>query len=108
MQAINRIHSALKKHGYKPNTSWVTTESETEEERQLDLCLHSERLALTTVLMLTPTGTPVLIFNNLRVCGDCHNALKLISSVINRKITLRDANRFHVFQNGLCDCKDFY
>ncbi|KAF7033493.1 hypothetical protein CFC21_044581 [Triticum aestivum] len=44
---------------------------------------------------------------NLRVCRDCHLAMKLISKSENREIILRDAIRFHHFRDGSCFCADY-
>ena len=48
------------------------------------------------------------INNNLRTCNDCHNFMKLVSKIEDRKIILSDANRVHVFENGNCCCNDSY
>jgi hypothetical protein len=42
------------------------------------------------------------------MCGDCHCAIKAISKIVVRKIIVRDANRFHHFQNGLCSCRYYW
>lgn len=56
----------------------------------------------------TKPGTPIRITKNLRVCGDCHIAAKLISRITKREIIVRDTNRFHHFQNGVCSCGDYW
>jgi hypothetical protein len=58
--------------------------------------------------MKTPPGTKITILKNLRVCKDCHNAAKMISKIENREIVVRDANRFHRFKDGKCECNDFF
>ncbi|RYQ83378.1 hypothetical protein Ahy_B10g102039 isoform C [Arachis hypogaea] len=45
---------------------------------------------------------------NLRVCADCHMAIKLISKVYDREIVIRDRSRFHHFRGGSCSCKDYW
>jgi hypothetical protein len=37
---------------------------------------------------------------NLRICADCHSALKFISKVESRDIIIRDNSRFHHFVKG--------
>ena len=64
-----------------------------EEEKEHDLCSHSEQLALAFMMVVTPLGTPIVLFKNLRVCGDCHAATKLLSSIYQRTLTVTDANR---------------
>ncbi|MED6120379.1 hypothetical protein PIB30_020393 [Stylosanthes scabra] len=53
-------------------------------------------------------GTPIRVMKNLRVCADCHMAIKLISKVYDREIVIRDRSRFHHFRAGSCSCKDYW
>ncbi|KAL4605902.1 hypothetical protein ACB092_09G063600 [Castanea dentata] len=64
------------------------------------LYTHSEKLAISFGLIATPKGTPIRITKNLRVCGDCHTFIKLVSAITKREITVRDSNRFHLFKEG--------
>uniref|UniRef100_A0A6V7QRD0 DYW domain-containing protein n=1 Tax=Ananas comosus var. bracteatus TaxID=296719 RepID=A0A6V7QRD0_ANACO len=41
----------------------------------------------------------IRVVKNLRVCNDCHEAIKLISKITNREIIVRDNNRFHCFKD---------
>jgi hypothetical protein len=72
------------------------------------LCHHSEKLAIAFGLMSTDPATPLCIIKNLRVCEDCDTSTKFISKIVRRKIIVRDANRFHHFENGFCSCKDYW
>ncbi|KAI3676548.1 hypothetical protein L1987_86159 [Smallanthus sonchifolius] len=93
--------------GYVPNTSVVLLDIE-ESEKVRFLFRHSEKLAIVFGLISTANGTPIRVMKNLRVCEDCHAALKLISEIVDREIVVRDRNRFHCFKNGACSCKDFW
>ncbi|KAH9557995.1 hypothetical protein CY35_07G114000 [Sphagnum magellanicum] len=93
--------------GYVPNTKSVLHDVE-EEEKVIHLCHHSEKLAIAFGLMSTDPGTPLRIVKNLRVCEDCHTSTKFISKIVRRKIIVRDANRFHHFENGVCSCRDYW
>jgi len=93
--------------GYTPDTSLVLHQFE-EEEKEHHICSHSEKLALAFASINTPPGTTIRITKNLRVCPDCHVATKLISKIEGRDIIVRDANRFHHFQNGQCSCNDYW
>ncbi len=108
---INEIHAELKTlfvdAGYVPDITFMLHGVE-EEEKLFHLCHHSEKLAIAYGLISTPPGTPIRIFKNLRVCGDCHSAAKFIAKLVGRAIIIRDANRFHHFENGLCSCKDYW
>lgn len=93
--------------GYTPDTSFVLHDVE-EQEKERFLRYHSEKLAIACGIINTPPGTPLLILKNLRMCGDCHNATKLISKVVDREIVTRDVSRFHHFRDGVCSCGDYW
>ncbi|KAJ6916861.1 hypothetical protein NC652_019319 [Populus alba x Populus x berolinensis] len=69
---------------------------------------HSEKLAIAFGIISTPENTTLRIMKNLRVCNDCHNAIKFISKLVDREIIVRDATRFHHFKDGSCSCKDYW
>ncbi|KFK29928.1 hypothetical protein AALP_AA7G196500 [Arabis alpina] len=97
----------IKQEGYVPETDFTLVDVE-EEEKERALYYHSEKLAVAFGLMSTPPSTPIRVIKNLRVCGDCHNAMKYIAKVYGREIVLRDANRFHRFKDGKCSCGDYW
>lgn len=79
------------------------------EEKGNKLWAHSEKLALAWALISTPNKKDKIIMHNtLRMCHDCHGALKLISKLENRQFVIRDANRFHHFDQGMCSCNDYW
>ncbi len=100
-----KVNAELQKLGYIPDTSWVLQNISIEQKKIL-LCKHSEKKAIMLGLISTSPGTPLIIAKNLRMCGDCHEATKLISKVYKREITVRDASRFHHLKDGLCSCDD--
>ncbi|KAK9935822.1 hypothetical protein M0R45_012698 [Rubus argutus] len=59
-------------------------------------------------LLNTPPGSTIWIKKNIRVCGDCHSAIKCVSKVEGREIIVRDTNRFHHFRDGSCSCGDYW
>ena len=69
---------------------------------------HSERLAFGFALLTFPEKSTIRVMKNLRVCRDCHEAFKIISTIVGRKIVLRDLNRFHHFSQGSCSCGDYW
>jgi hypothetical protein len=79
-----------------------------EEEREYALRYHSEKLAVAFGLMKTSHGVALKIVKNLRICEDCHSAIKFISVVTNREIIIRDKLRFHHFREGSCSCLDYW
>ncbi|KAK9055029.1 hypothetical protein SSX86_026108 [Deinandra increscens subsp. villosa] len=105
---LNRIVRKLLKSGFTPNKNLVLHDVGDNEKLQ-SICYHSEKLALAYGLMRKPEGRqPVRILKNIRVCGDCHLFMKLVSRIIGRTIVLRDSNRFHHFVGGSCSCKDLW
>lgn len=104
---LEELGIRLKDAGYCPDTNYVLHDVE-EEHKEAILSQHSERLAIAFGLIATPPGTPIQILKNLRVCGDCHTVIKLISMIEGRDIVVRDSNRFHHFSRGLCSCGDYW
>ena len=104
---LRRLSKRIKAEGYIRDTRLVLRNID-EEEKELALCSHSEKLAIAYGLMQTPLAEPIRVFKNLRVCSDCHTATKFISKAIVREIVVRDANRFHHFQDGVCSCGDYW
>ncbi|KAF7154822.1 hypothetical protein RHSIM_Rhsim01G0153200 [Rhododendron simsii] len=76
--------------------------------KELGLAYHCEKLVVAFGLLFVPQGAPIRIFKNLRVCGDCHAAMKFISRVFHQHIILRDSNCFHHFREGTCSCGDYW
>ncbi|KAI8524312.1 hypothetical protein RHMOL_Rhmol13G0140700 [Rhododendron molle] len=104
---LEELGIRLKDAGYLPDTNYVLHDVE-EEHKEAILSQHSERLAIAFGLIATHSGTPIQIVKNLRVCGDCHTVIKLISLIEVREIIVRDSNRFHHFKGGLCSCGDYW
>lgn len=98
----------MRAKGYVPDTSVVMLDMENEADKERVLYRHSEKLAVVFGLLTTPPGTVIRIMKNLRVCSDCHAALKLISEIVGREIVVRDRNRFHCFRDGSCSCRDYW
>ncbi|XP_057963082.1 pentatricopeptide repeat-containing protein At1g56690, mitochondrial [Malania oleifera] len=104
---LEKLSGLLREVGYCPDGSFVLHDVD-EEEKAHSLGYHSEKLAVAYGLLKLPEGMPIRVMKNLRVCGDCHSAIKLIAKVTGRDIILRDANRFHHFKDGYCSCRDFW
>lgn len=114
---IKKIHEYLeemiekiKKAGYSRDVRWTSAGDDGIRRREEELRLghHSEKLAVAFGLMSTREGEPILVVKNLRICIDCHNAIKYISGVVKREITVRDSHRFHCFKDGQCSCGDYW
>ncbi|KAK8674008.1 hypothetical protein V6N13_112314 [Hibiscus sabdariffa] len=87
---LGKLSKRMMEEGYVPDTNFVLHDVE-EEQKEQNLSYHSEKLAVAFGIISTPPGTPIKVFKNLRTCVDCHNAIKYISKIVNRKITARSA-----------------
>ena len=104
---LAKLRGEMKKAGYVPDTNLSLFDLE-EEEKASEVWYHSEKIALAFGLIALPHGVPIRITKNLRICADCHSAIKFISKIVGREIIVRDNNRFHHFKNGWCSCKDYW
>ncbi|CAJ1956122.1 unnamed protein product [Sphenostylis stenocarpa] len=104
---LSELNNRLRDAGYQPDTNYVFHDIE-DEQKETILSHHSERLAIAFGLIATLPEIPIQIVKNLRVCGDCHNFIKLVSLIEQRYIVVRDSNRFHHFKGGLCSCGDYW
>ncbi|KAG6470924.1 pentatricopeptide repeat-containing protein At2g22070-like [Zingiber officinale] len=106
-QMAAKLWKEIKKAGFVPDTQSVLHDIDDELKEEL-LSRHSEKLAIAFGLISTPKNTTLRIMKNLRVCNDCHSAIKFISKFVGREIIVRDATRFHHFRDGFCSCRDFW
>ncbi|KAA8527616.1 hypothetical protein F0562_034989 [Nyssa sinensis] len=104
---LAKLRRDMKAAGYVPDTNFALFDLE-EEERETEVWHHSEKIALAFGLIAIPPGVPIRITKNLRVCVDCHSAIKLISGIVGREIIVRDNNRFHHFRDNQCSCRDYW
>ncbi|XP_010917966.1 pentatricopeptide repeat-containing protein At3g62890-like [Elaeis guineensis] len=104
---MSEMAKKLKLAGYMPITSQISVDVD-EEEKELALFSHSEKMAIAFGLMRLGANMPIHVIKNLRICEDCHLAIKMISKIWSRDIVVRDRSRFHHFQDGHCSCSDFW
>ncbi|KAF9623741.1 hypothetical protein IFM89_005248 [Coptis chinensis] len=96
---VGRVREAMRSRDVKkvPGFSFIEVEgaihkffngdqSHPEEEKEIALCHHSEKLAIAFGLINTGAGTSIQVIKNLRICGDCHAVFKLISKIYEREI----------------------
>ncbi|KAL2921323.1 hypothetical protein RDABS01_012814 [Bienertia sinuspersici] len=105
--ALEELVEQMEKEGYVPDTSEVLHDVDEEYKKSL-LFNHSERLAIAFGIISTPEGATICITKNIRVCNDCHTAIKFISKIVRREIIVRDNSRFHHFKDGKCSCQDYW
>lgn len=106
-EMINEISRRLRIAGHVASTSEVFFDVD-EEEKEKALHFHSEKMAVAFGLIATGEGTVIRVVKNLRICADCHAAIKLISRIYQREIIVRDRSRFHHFKKGSCSCGDYW
>ncbi|KAK1439480.1 hypothetical protein QVD17_05298 [Tagetes erecta] len=104
---LSKLKMEMKGAGYTADTSLALFDLE-EEERESEVWHHSEKIALAFGLCVIPSGLPIRITKNLRICFDCHTAFKFIAGITNREIIVRDNNRFHRFTKYQCSCRDYW
>ncbi|WJZ93617.1 hypothetical protein VitviT2T_012544 [Vitis vinifera] len=106
-EKLDTLLDQIKAAGYVPRTDSVPLDMDDSMKEKL-LHRHSERIAVAFALISMPIGKPIIVKKNLRVCVDCHSAIKFISKVTGRKIIVRDNSRFHHFTDGSCSCGDYW
>ncbi|CAA7051199.1 unnamed protein product [Microthlaspi erraticum] len=106
-EKLVELGEEMEKAGYVADTSFVLREVDGDEKSQT-IRYHSERLAIAFGLITFAKDRPIRVMKNLRVCGDCHNAIKYMSVCTGRVIIVRDNNRFHRFEDGKCSCNDYW
>lgn len=106
-EKLKGLRGQMREAGYVPDTRYVLHDIDQEAKEQA-LQYHSERLAIAYGLISTPPRTTLRIMKNLRICGDCHNAIKIMSKIVGRELIVRDNKRFHHFKDGKCSCGDYW
>lgn len=104
---LEKLMGKMREAGFQTETVTVFHDVE-DEEKELMVKVHSEKLAISFGLITSEPGTEIRIIKNLRVCLDCHNFTKFISKITKRVVVVRDANRFHHFKDGVCSCGDYW
>ncbi|GAB4843586.1 hypothetical protein Ancab_013551 [Ancistrocladus abbreviatus] len=108
LSLLKELGKMMKEKGHVGVSTGLVFVDVEEEAKEEIVALHSERLALGFSLISIPSGVTIRIMKNLRMCGDCHEAFKLISNIVNRDFIVRDINRFHYFANGKLIEYDLY
>ncbi|CAN4122164.1 unnamed protein product [Withania somnifera] len=94
---LDEVLLRIREYGYVAETNY-----------EYALCYHSEKLVVAFGLISTPDRTCISVNKNLRICGDCHDVIKLISKMYEREIIVRDRTRFHRFKYGASSCKEYW
>ncbi|KAL3651481.1 hypothetical protein CASFOL_004483 [Castilleja foliolosa] len=101
------MNRKLRSFGYMADKDIVLRDVEAEEKEDM-VGTHSEKLAVTFSLLVSGPGCVIRVVKNIRICSDCHTAIKMISKLEGREIIVRDNNRFHHFKDDSCSCGDYW
>ncbi|GJN05216.1 hypothetical protein PR202_ga22826 [Eleusine coracana subsp. coracana] len=88
-QFLESMSEKMMLAGYVPDVRWALAKDQA-AEGETRLRHHSEKLAVAFGLINTKEGEPMLVMKNLRICGDCHNAIKIICALTGREITVHE------------------
>ncbi|KAK9149754.1 hypothetical protein Scep_008511 [Stephania cephalantha] len=102
--ALDGLQERMKTIGF--DMSKNRFDNEIEASKADIFCGHSERMAVAFGLISTVPGMPIWVSKNLYMCRICHDAVKYISKIVRREITVRDTEQFHHFKDGICSCGD--
>ncbi|TKY46202.1 Pentatricopeptide repeat-containing protein [Spatholobus suberectus] len=94
---LRDLNERAAKNGYIPQTNSLLNDVEQRQKGPTQI-IHSEKLAIAFGLLSLSSSTPIHVFKNLRVCGDCHSWIKYVSKISGRMIIVRDSYRFHHFK----------
>uniref|UniRef100_A0A803P6K4 DYW domain-containing protein n=1 Tax=Cannabis sativa TaxID=3483 RepID=A0A803P6K4_CANSA len=106
-EILGDISVRVSETGYKPSVTEILRRV-VDEEKENAFGEHSEKLAVAYGLWKTKAPAVIRIVSNHRICGDCHEVMKIISKSFEREIIIRDRVRFHKFVDGSCTCKDYW
>ncbi|KAM0828447.1 hypothetical protein ACQ4PT_067545 [Festuca glaucescens] len=104
---LDTLMEEIKELGYVSEDDELLPDILPDEQETLKV-YHSEKLAVAFGLISTSPSAPLTINQSHRLCHDCHKAIKFVSQVTKREITVRDASRFHHFKLGTCSCGDYW
>ncbi|KAL0416264.1 UNVERIFIED_CONTAM: Pentatricopeptide repeat-containing protein, chloroplastic [Sesamum latifolium] len=100
-EELDELKIKIKEMDYVLDINFVQHEVEEEQKEQF-LFQQTEKITLAYGLISTSKPKPIKIFKTLRVCGDCHTAMKYISVATGREIVVRDSYRFHHIKDEKC------
>ncbi|KAL9246088.1 hypothetical protein vseg_019667 [Gypsophila vaccaria] len=106
-KVLSELKRKLRQSGYSADKICTLTDVEDEEKEEM-VGTHSEKLAISFALLVSEPGSTIRVVKNLRVCPDCHTAIKTMSKLLGREIIVRDNGRFHCFKDGVCSCNDYW
>eukprot|EP01083_Nonionella_stella_P005605 16231_1 len=105
---LEGISERMEEFGYKRDYSAITRQLKEWETPNGVLNRHGEKLAVIYGLLTTQPDYLIVVNKNLRICVDCHNWMKMVSKIEQRKLIIADNNRVHSFENGKCTCNDYW
>ena len=105
---LEAVCAQMADHGYKRDYSAITRQLKDWETPDAVLNRHGEKLAVIYGLLTTQPDYLIVVNKNIRICVDCHNWMKMVSKIEQRKLIIADNNRVHTFEDGKCTCRDYW
>ncbi|GFP96946.1 pentatricopeptide repeat-containing protein at5g46460 mitochondrial [Phtheirospermum japonicum] len=84
-EKLGWLGEKMKENGYVSDRRFALHDVG-DEQREVLLSYHSERLAICFALISGVEGGVITVMKNLRTCSDCHSAIKVMSTVVGREI----------------------
>ncbi|GFZ11939.1 pentatricopeptide repeat (PPR-like) superfamily protein [Actinidia rufa] len=109
LEHAKQAHAGLVRHGYGLDivAAGIIETLKRKGFRMLPVCTWTQ-IKKQPHVFLSADKNHIQMKESHRICGDCHNAIKLIAMVTRREIIVRDASRFHRFKDGNCSCGDYW
>ncbi|KAK6143794.1 hypothetical protein DH2020_024142 [Rehmannia glutinosa] len=85
---LAELNRKLQGFGYVADKSNASRDVEDEEKEEM-VGTHSEKLAVAFGLLVSEPGTVIRVVKNIRICLDCHTAIKMISKLEEREIIFK-------------------
>ncbi|KAL2254104.1 UNVERIFIED_CONTAM: putative pentatricopeptide repeat-containing protein [Sesamum indicum] len=97
-EELESLLGKMKEAGYVPKTDTALHDVE-EEDKENHLVVHSEKLAIVFAIINSKPGILIRVTKNLRVCEDCHVAIKFISKIAEREIIFSKRDNWGIFDH---------
>ncbi|KAG7598667.1 DYW domain [Arabidopsis suecica] len=104
-ETLMSLRSQMKEMGYVPDTRFYRTLIMVMENKE-QVFGYREEIAVVESLLKSKPRSSITLITNVRIVGDCHNMMKLMSVITGRELIKRDSKRYHYFKNGICNCND--
>ncbi|AAG12914.1 hypothetical protein [Arabidopsis thaliana] len=106
-ETLMSLRSQLKEMGYVPDTRYYRSLIMAMENKE-QIFGYREEIAVVESLLKSKPRSAITLLTNIRIVGDCHDMMKLMSVITGRDMIKRDAKIYHLFKNGVCRCNNLW